>query len=615
VVKTSIKNLFNSGDFALISAHLEEWGISKAAMHPERSLILGALVMRGQFEEAELFYGIYAKQASLEEHASATMFLGISEVRRSRYDRARKHISRGLGILRTLHDLDTPSAQRTAFYALFGLGFIHHFSARWERGLVYTERALACARQAEFPMGILFSQDLLAHLYFNQGQVGKSFQTFEKFQRLAKSMGQMAMLQTSKAAEMIYRCQVFSSLQKEWPENVLNAALATLDLKDTYSHANLVLEVSRHLIMAGKMSEASEMINKAYGPIFAHRHRRQTAEVNLRLAYIFWWQGQGVQALSLLRSSEANLDARVDHVQAMQVEGLERSVWRSISGHGQSGAMVSGRERISRERFRSFINFRIDARLAGEARNVFTRGQDPLGDLMDDLSSRREASVGQALRWGRLGLLHLYYGVAPGEVVLICDRKESRLLSFCRGDVDVGTLRWSAPLLKMLQLLTSGVQSKESLVFQAFGYNYIPEHHDSLLYANIARLRKALGANTRLLELYEGGYRLATNTILRIVPEMKEHRELAHLKPRLRTQATARLLDESSDDFTLNSRQILLLRLMKKKNRAFISAREHAKANDISLVTAFRDLRELEARQLIVRHGRARATRYCLAKS
>ncbi len=72
----------------------------------------------------------------------------------------------------------------------------------------------------------------------------------------------------------------------------------------------------------------------------------------------------------------------------------------------------------SPELYRSFLNIRIENRENKQSNGSLIRGQDPLGDLMDDLKNQKEDALNQAVELKRLGLIQLFFNVHPNEIVL-----------------------------------------------------------------------------------------------------------------------------------------------------------------------------------------------------
>lgn len=604
-----INTFFSQGKFKELGEAFDDLGPRRASALEERVSLVGGLVLLGRFEDALQIFDLFKAKAKSEEKIACLIYLGIGNVRRSNYPEARKMFVQGMLEHRRLKKSQSKAWLKSAFYAWFGFAFFHHFRAHWGRGMAQAEKALGFAEQADFLFGSLLSHDLLAHLYFHEGEIHQSLKSFKHSQAVAKKLKNEGVMKSSRIAEVIYRCQVLQLPEDEKPEEKIRKAIDLLDADDSYSRSNLILELSRHLIMAGKMSEATKALNDAYENIFTYRHKRQTSEINLRFSYSLWWQGHGREALSLLRSSEASLDPSIDSVQLLQVHGLQRAIWASM---GRITPPSKVENNFHERNLQNFMNKRIESRLPDSKPFIFSQGEDLLGDLINSLHAKSEEGFKKCLELERFGLLSIFFEANPGESLLVCDRKRSLCISLHKGDVSVGKIRWSENLLKIVEELSQKTLTKAELIEKCFGYSYQPERHDPLLYASLSRLRKALGENQHLLELKEHGYQLQGSLKVKFYPSLEQ-------VPRHSNEKDSSIPSKGSEtgfetiELSINSRQLLLIKDLSARPDIFIGARDYSKKYEVSLTTAFRDLDELFEKKILSRLGKARATRYCLS--
>ena len=171
-------------------------------------------------------------------------------------------------------------------------------------------------------------------------------------------------------------------------------------------------------------------------------------------------------------------------------------------------------------------------------------------------------------------------------------------------------LEWKPEALSSLQhklcrVLGSGREvSKELLVQKAWGYTYAPLRHDSMIYAALSALRKALGSAGAWLHPTENGYQLEAKVIW--ASEKGDNSPQAASAP----AADAPIADDLVARF--NHRQIEILEWIRSVR--FVSVSDCRKKFGVSEITALRDIDGLRREGYVVRIGKARATRYGLAK-
>jgi DNA-binding winged helix-turn-helix (wHTH) protein len=157
-----------------------------------------------------------------------------------------------------------------------------------------------------------------------------------------------------------------------------------------------------------------------------------------------------------------------------------------------------------------------------------------------------------------------------------------------------------SPLSKKLLLALRGKEkTKEELIEFLWEHRYRPLHHDPLIYQAITRLRENLGSHGHWIEAISEGYRLMP--AVELVSATAEVHALPKISPK------------EGHFFQLNTRQIRILRLFKQKE--FLGVNDCIKVFKVSDMTIKRDLAFLLGLGLLVRHGRARATRYALRKT
>ena len=552
--------------------------------------LVGALTFTGRLDEAEALYGRFNKELSNHQSGLCRFFIGVNYCRISKYELALKYLSENLKLTkRHRHD--------SKFMAITfqGVGFYRYFCGRFKQALSYAKLARSESMKGDFLYGKFLSSDLLGHAQVQTGEISSGLLMLEEARKYSKLLSGGAPDQAIDISMVCYRAQFgrfgsssiaeLSKLLEQVPE-------------DNYSRSAILLELGRQFVLAGQHSASQRALNDACHLIYGAGHRRQSVQLNMRYAYNLMLAGQPHQGLSLLATARSSLDQRVDRALDLQLSGLELKLRTLVGIQGQSDQL---QKQIARQTFTNgnAISQRICIR--NDEMNALQKiGEDPLGDLLDNITCRPKDSVAEIIKSGYLGLLPsvlpelryervLCFGLAP-ESVLIVDRGDLRLVQ--RGIT--GHLR------SILQRLSYKQQSKEDLVAEIWGYKYSPIRHDQLVYSAISKLRQLLGSKAHWIEASDKGYHLAPN--VRVISRSND--SLAEMK---RT-SLSQVASEHNVQADLNARQLSALSWIGKNN--VLDAAAYRKLFNVSSVTAARDLTQLSSLFLVRRVGRGRATKY-----
>src|SRR5205823_4433892 len=110
----------------------------------------------------------------------------------------------------------------------------------------------------------------------------------------------------------------------------LQKQIDELEPEDSYSPANLMLELGRQLTIRGRYVEAQQTLDHASRLIYASQNRRHEIILNLRYGYLLHQRGDGVAALNFVRSASRVLDPDVDRIFSLQVDGLENAIMTAL---------------------------------------------------------------------------------------------------------------------------------------------------------------------------------------------------------------------------------------------------------------------------------------------
>lgn len=545
---------------------------------------IGSYIFTGQYSEAKVFYEIKKSELNLDQTIECEFYLGIGEVRRSNYQAGASFFAKNLLRIHQ-NKVQEPSAR---FYAYQGAAFLMFFKGHYDRSEEKAELAYQSALEAEFIYGQVLALDLLAHSHCQRGKIRQGLHEFEKALKLIKKIGKGGLETALMISRIKYRAQFGIS---EDGVLELEDAIRTLSPEETYSRSELKLELVRQLILRGKGTEARVILEGASDEIYRHQNKRQSAQYNHRLAHILFLRGEVHSALALIRASKPQLNPSIDLTLLSQFKGLEDKV---LSFIGQSSSVGSAIHSSS-----------LDERISKRgARALSLRGEDPLGDLMDDLREGGRLLLPMLIQKNYLGLIpealgtnlqgkKIFIGPSRGQMILIAD-----------SDVIFVSSGLTSPLSKLLLHLTSTeFQSKEILIRSVWGHEYDPLIHDNTLYSNIAKLRNLFGRYHEWIEWNEKGYRLSPG--IKIIRDEEKTIEKSDLVLEKKTEVRL----QSS----LNLRQLEILRSLEQGHS--VNVRAHSKRFGVTTMTACRDLSTLFKLGLIMRVGRGRGTNYLKRQS
>jgi hypothetical protein len=242
---------------------------------------------------------------------------------------------------------------------------------------------------------------------------------------------------------------------------------------------------------------------------------------------------------------------------------------------------------------------------AAAAMRVAEFEEDRAGARLADAWSGNQGSLDKLVRDGHLGLLPIASRVSPEAAIVetatetfaIAERGKVRIVD----EVPAGPAR----LLREIGLSSGEGRAwhgKEILLATVWGITrYRPDRHDALVHTAVSRLRGLLGTAGHWIECRDGAYRLAPEVAFRsCAPELTV----------VAAPESAREAPAEGDAATRE--QALLVHLLAS---GACSTADIAAALRVSEMTAFRTLRALVERGLVVRTGKGPSTRYTAVDS
>lgn len=597
--ENKIKSLFLAGQFVELCKEFD----THSSLQDKSDLLpywFAALVFTGNLEKGLALFE--PEKLKTDVRIACRFFLIIGYIRKSMYSQARVELAKNLGEKRNT------SEPRDLFYIYQGIATYRFFCGRYLEAKNSAELAYKFAIKSRFVFGEMVTRDLLGHCLMLLGQNHEGFKFFAQALELTEKNNNTSLSAAIRISIVKFRAQIGMSPRKDLED--LQTALTGLAPQDTYSTAELLLEMIRQHILRGQFSQAEACFSQASDIIYKHQNRRQVALLNLRMSYMLYLQGQYSQALHIVRFAEQNIDTSIDLNLWTQMSGLKMMIMTELTGRSVE---IEKNVLDKMSRTQMAIHKKILARLHNQAHDFPTK-EDPIGDLLDKIKSGDPEAPRLLVENGYYGLLHKCYKLPFGAQSLIFDLLPGSMVILDRGNVTFKKKALNSILRKILLLLRERPHTKEELVQKIWGYHYDPLRHDPLIYSSMNKVRRFLENYADWIELSEDGYRIKAGVKVILKNNLKRDNRMTTLDaliekppaattPAPKTSATLEL-------HNLNFRQMQVLEYLRRNHS--ISIYELSTKLEISKPTATRDLSQLHKMGKLQRVGKGRATRYLL---
>jgi DNA-binding winged helix-turn-helix (wHTH) protein len=588
---SAIKDSFFRGDY--------QSALAKSIDHPGREwrlqdlgYIVGALCFVGRSVEGETLFLVHAASLSLEQKIKVRYFLGVGFTRVSNYQKARHYFALNRRALGSKVSLES------RFFVFQGIGFYRYFCCKWRFALRDSKLAFDAALRAQFLYGRVVSADLHGHLLVQTGEVHHGLRVLKEAQALALQIGNTGVAGAIEISRVGYDAQFGLSGSRTVPK-LQKYLKSTASVQDTYSHAALLLEMARQMILRGDFEAAGQALDQAARMIYARQNRRQECTLNLRYAYLAYLRDEVPLGLSFLQSAKRALDLSIDHALRLAALGLELKLVERL-GMPERQKQVEAEIDTESAMYGGWINQNIRARYAGDIRLSHAAAVDPLGSLRDQISMDFETALEAVLKTEYHGFLLEVFPQFRGRSVLYFGLDETSAILFSSRKVSY--LKGLTPFQRaILRNLASGPKSKAELIGSVWRYPvYHPLQHDPVIYQAVTGLRKFLDEFASWIETTENGYRLRNGVTIE---------QMAHSSSTETGLATSTPSDGIHKS-SLNHRQVKFM--FAGRIGEFISVHGYKERFGVSEITASRDLSNLFRLGIVIRIGRARSTRYSI---
>lgn len=575
-----LRELFYRGHYAEVVAASCDGG---AVLPDDLPAVVGALVHLGRLDEAQSW--LRAKGAALAPAARSEARLYVA----SGLCRQFEHAAARALLMDNVRDWRRSRDDRSRFFALHGLGFYRYMYGRFGAALVAASAAFDAAVSCDFPYGRILAADLKGHTLAQLGRPRAAARQLAVARKQAEALGRAAIVEAIDYALVGYSAMY--GLDPAGDVAAIERELAVMALEDTYRRSMLLLELARQHLLRGAARRARRCLDEASRLVFSYQNKRHEVLVNLGYVCLLQLAGDEAQASSLVRTLSRLVDPEVDLTLELRLVGLEHELCLALDL--PAAAAKAKLTRLTRRSGR-LVSARMLERQERPGPTA-PQGEDPLGDLIDRAAAAQPGAVAEVLASGYLGFLGLAAGLGRTRRALVVDLEPASLTVFDRGDVVHLTGAATNLTQRILAQLARGDGSKAALAKALWGISaYHPLKHDQKIYGVVAKLRQALGERGEWIAIAEGGYELAAGVEVRFAGAPKSVRE-----------AASEPLPELRDDLSLRQARIL-----DRAKSAPLDARTCAELFSVSIVTASRDLSDLEKKGLLQRLGKGRATTY-----
>jgi tetratricopeptide (TPR) repeat protein len=577
---SKIRDLFTSGQVQKVyKAYLK----NDFSMSEDFTWILGALCFLGKKDEAWSF----SRKKKL--NSNHYFFLTLAYIRSSDFKKTKLMI----GELKKLTFHNESKAENLFFYYQ-ALAIYSYYRSRYRVCLSFVKKSHSLSFNLEENFWKILAIDLLGHTLVQMGEVHNGISTLEDAHELAKQLGNKTFKEAGEISILNYKA--YYSNEPKVLISTIEKKLRSIARNDNYSEGSLTLSLSHLHLLTGEMEKALKILTNSQKIIFQASTPRHKALWFFEKSYYHFLLGQFDLSLNLLDEAIILVDPENEKKLSLKILGLKRQI---IALQGKNTQDID-RELIKlTQKVGDPQAINKLARL-NLALNEVT--EDPLQNIFDQYFF--EKSKSEIIEIGYYGILRsnfLERSSQKEQSVLLTGLWKNGILIITPKTILVRKSGISSLLISTLILLSSKKYvTKENLLSSIWGYEYDPIRHDTLIYGLIHRLRGALGPLEKGLVGENHQYSLQYHF---------KHIDLStELMPKKSTSEN--LPAPFKKEANWNIRQVRVLSLINKGQAFKVS--DYATTFNVSLMTALRDLKELQTSNLINVYGKGRATTYAL---
>lgn len=574
------------------TARLAETPLADFEKAGRPELLVGALVLTGALERAE------ALSASVEPRdlsglASFHMLVGLARAGKTCEAKERlSHLER----LASRED----AGPLVSFFAVQGRAFLSFFEGRFEAAVESAREALVEAetsRDVLASFAKILSLDLLAHALVQTGAVRQGLKVLKSARDAAVRLEHQGFSHAIAISVLNYESIYGFDSVRVLPR--LMRALSELSPTDSYSRSELRLEISRQLILRGRLQEARAYLEAAAQDILGSENQTQTAAFHFRMAWIAQLEARPADALLALKSSERamtrNVSSEVAHGSwRRRIESFRAEILSELGREAEARVLKSQLPKPLRE------TGHHGARGA-ELQSDFN--DDPFSETLARVERRTPGIERELFERHQFALLLPLLGLNFSQTAIVLGAPGGGAMVLNSGSVKVVAKGLTGALGKLLLRLSDGPCSKREAIESIWGHRYESDRHDRLLTLAASRIRKALGGDRNWVFLRGDRIFLRDSVLLRFWGGERGETKLL--------ERTRQLKSPTHSGRNLEGLRIRQLQVLDElATRGDVGVQDLVEMFGISRASALRDLSELVELKLVIRTGETRATRY-----
>jgi tetratricopeptide (TPR) repeat protein len=615
-MSSSLEKLFYAGQYnEVLSLTIEDPGFTSDASGAP--WIIASLAMLGRTEEVSGIFSAWNGQLSDENQIFCRFYYGLAVCRERRLNEARRIFLENMQQVRrrlrtrSSDDANPQLLARMSFFAAQGFAFFRYSTGYYRQAHFWAQKAVTASSAAGYFHGSCLAHEIYGHAQLQLGDVSAGMKNLEKALEKALKLGQGAWTQTFAASARLYRA-TYGLADAAKISGELLESLSKCRYEDAYTKASLQIQLARNMTLAGDTIGATAILEESGSTVYRLDNPYLETNYNLCLAYVQYLRGNYSIALSIARNADSRAKERGYIPSRLRALGLQARIMEQM-GLFKERQAATHELKILTLKTGGFIPRRVLQRndLLGTS---VKRGEDPLGDLMDDVAANRKDVVNDIIASGWLFLLRQVVQAQPAQKLIVFDLENSSVSLFYEGHVLHRNEGCSVLIKKLLIALSESQEmSKEDLTRVLWGQSYNPLRHDTLIYGLIARTRKLIQPFSEWVEVTESGYRLAEGVMLKNGRPMaaRSDQQTDFLDS---PQSTAPAAAPSESQplpaifAELNLRQLEIMELAKSGEK--IIPKDMAQRFEVSDATMTRDLGKLVESNLLRRCGAGRSTFY-----
>lgn len=444
----------------------------------ESLALIGSFAFLGRLDEATALWAARGEALQPAQRARARFAIAVAYTRISKFKTARRWLR---------ENLDDAACAKCAD-VFQGLAVYQYYFGRFEKAAGHAKTALSLAIENGDAYIHAFAIDLYGHALVQTGRRSLGLQKLSEARALA---GRRDATDPFAVASLLYEAEAGYRPQTIVPE--LETLIGTFKADDSYTRANLTLELARQLTIRGQWARARQILDAISPAIYAFQNRRQETLLLLRLGELAYRTGDGHAAHHFVQSARRCLSKIADSAYEVRVLGLDAKIEKRFFGREPAPEHQKRLAELSELNPKS-TGARIYRRGLGLATSV-AAGDDLLGDLLDramSTSDQRETALAELRERGYLGLLPDVMGWTPGRPTLSL-LADGNWIAVSSSGVFASVSALTPLSARLLRALAKGATRKSQLVKAGWTYTYDPLRHDPMIYTALATLRRSLG--------------------------------------------------------------------------------------------------------------------------